>query len=67
MEIDDNGRWNIVDNTTGILGHVSQINTLRISIYIFRTIKKSSREYRHVVGLDVSETTLSPQPLPTMR
>ena len=34
--------------TTGMLGHVSQISTQRISIYIFLTIKVSSREYKHV-------------------
>ena len=27
--------------TTGILGHVSQISTQRISLYIFHTIKSS--------------------------
>ena len=36
--------------TTGILGHVSQVNTERISlckyIYMFRTIKVSSGEIR---------------------
>ena len=35
--------------TTGILGHISQINTRRISLDIFRTIKASSGEYRHLV------------------
>ena len=40
MEVDDGGKWNIVDNTTGMLGHVSQIN--RKSIYIYGTIKASS-------------------------
>ena len=35
MEVDDGERWNIEDNTTGLLGHVSQINTQRIFIYIF--------------------------------
>ena len=34
MEVDDDGRLNIVDSTTGILGHVSQINTERISLHI---------------------------------
>ena len=31
-----------------MLGHISQINTQRISIYTFRTIKASSSEYRLV-------------------
>ena len=31
--------------TTGLLSHVSQINTQRIFIYLFRTIKSSSGEY----------------------
>ena len=34
--------------TTGIFGPISQINTQRISLYIFRTIKPSSGEYRLV-------------------
>ena len=34
--------------TTEMLGHVSQINIQRISIYVFGTIKASSGEYRHV-------------------
>ena len=33
--------------TTGMLAHVSQISTQRISIYVFCTIKASSGEYRH--------------------
>ena len=34
--------------TTVIFGHVLQINTQRISIYVFYTIKESSGEYRLV-------------------
>ena len=34
--------------TTGMLEHVSQINTQRICIHIFHTIKASSGEYRHI-------------------
>ena len=44
MEVDDGWRWNIVDK--GILGHVSQINTQRTSIFMFGTIKASSGECR---------------------
>ena len=33
---------------TGILGHVLPINTEKISIYVFHTIKASSGEYRLV-------------------
>ena len=32
--------------TEGILGNVTQTNTQRIAIYIFRTTKASSGEYR---------------------
>ena len=35
----------IITLTAGILGHDSQINTLRISVYIFRTIKASPGKY----------------------
>ena len=34
MEVDDDGRWNTVDNTTGILGHVSQITRENLYIYV---------------------------------
>ena len=34
MEVGDDGRWNIVDNTTGMLGHISQTNTQIIYKYI---------------------------------
>ena len=34
MEVDDGGEWNIVDNTTGMYGHVSPIKTFRAYIYI---------------------------------
>ena len=44
MDVDDGGRWKIVDNAAGILGQFSKINTQRISMYIFRTIKASSGE-----------------------
>ena len=48
MELDDGLRWKIVDNTTGMVVHVSQINTQRISLSlnIFRTIKASSGDHR---------------------
>ena len=43
IKVDDSGRRNIVDNTRGMLGYVSQKNTeilsLSIYIYIFHTIK----------------------------
>ena len=29
-------------------GHISQVNTQRISIHLFRTIKASSGDYRYV-------------------
>ena len=48
MDVDGGGRWKIVDNTTEMLGHVSEINNQRISVYIFCTIKVSSGEYIHV-------------------
>ena len=48
----DVGRWKVVDNTTGMLGLVSQKNTERISNYTFRTIKASSREIQTCTWLD---------------
>ena len=40
-------RWMLpIPLTMGILGYVSQHNTKKIYIYIFRTIKASSGEYR---------------------
>ena len=40
--------------TTGILGHVSQINTQRISIIIFHTIKASSEEILTCIKCGIS-------------
>ena len=38
----------IIFKTTGIIGHVSQISTEKISLYIFRTIKASFVERNQV-------------------
>ena len=47
MEVDDSGRWNIVDNIyNGVTFH--RKNNNKISIYIFLTIKALSGEYKLV-------------------
>ena len=44
MEVDDGGRWNIVDNTTGVIGQGSQIFTQKIFLYIYFTQLRHHQE-----------------------